>query len=111
MNQIGDDLYMEMRNRFLYERKQFEAKIKRLKNEKKDMEELVQNLVKLLENLSRTYERGTFEEKSKILKSIQVKLISDPLGTLYTKENPMLEALDFQRDLSIGSDTENRTPV
>ncbi len=111
LNQIGDELYMEMRNRFLDERKQFEAKIKRLKNEKKDMEELIQNLVKLLENLSRTYERGTFEEKSKILKSIQVKLISDPLGTLYTKENSMLEALSFQRDLSIGSVTENRTPI
>jgi hypothetical protein len=102
---------MDPRSRFIDEKRQLEAKIKRLKQENADVGGFIENLVKLVENLYQTYERGAFEEKSKILKSIQVELISDPLGTLYTKENSMLEALSFQRELLIGSVTENRTPI
>jgi hypothetical protein len=59
-------------------------------------------LVKLVEDLSGTYKRGTYEEKSKILKSIQVKLIVNDDKSLYIKENPTLQALDFHSDLHDG---------
>jgi hypothetical protein len=52
--------------------------------------------------------------KSRLFKSIQVKLFCDDTGLLYIKENPTLEALDFGGNNSLdmdGSATENRTPV
>lgn len=111
MNQISEDMYLEIRSRFFDEKKQYEAKIKRLKKENADTAGFIESLVKLVENLYQTYERGTLEEKSRILKAIQVKLFIDDTGTLYVKENPMLEALGFQGGLSNGDVTENRTPI
>lgn len=102
MNQISEDMYLEIRSRFFDEKKQYEAKIKRLKKENADTAGFIESLVKLVENLDQTYERGTLEEKSRILKAIQVKLFIDDAGTLYVKENPMLQALGFQGCLSNG---------
>jgi hypothetical protein len=113
-NKISDDQFVDMTARYTEEKRQLELKIEKIEKKQRELEDLWRNLVKLLENLSQTYKVWTFAEKSRIFKSIQVKLFSDDTGLLYIKENPTLEALDFPdnyTDFWDGSATENRTPI
>ena len=113
-NKISDDQFVDMTARYKEEKRQLELKIEKIEKKQRELEDLWRNLVKLLENLSQTYKVWTFAEKSRIFKSIQVKLFCDDTGLLYIKENPTLEALDFGGNNSLdmdGSATENRTPV
>ncbi len=113
-NKLSDEQFVDMTARFKEEKRQLELKIAKIEKKQRELEDLWRNLVKLLETLSQTYKVWTFEEKSRIFKSIQVKLFVDDTGLLYIKENPTLEALDFGGNSSLdydGSATENRTPV
>ncbi len=113
-NKISDEQFSDMTNRYIEEKRQLELKIERINKKQAELEDLSRNLVKLLENLSQTYKVWTYAEKSRILKSIQVKLFCDDSKFLYIKENPTLEALDFGGNNSLnmdGSATENRTPI
>lgn len=113
-NKISDEQFLNMTARYTEEKRQLERKLETIEKKQYELEELWRNLVKLLENLSQTYKVWTFAEKSRIFKSIQVKLFVDDTGFLYIKENSTLEALSFDGLPIInndGSATENRTPV
>ena len=113
-NKVSDEKFAEMNSRYEEEIRQYKLKEKRIRKQQQELEELSENLVKLIGNLAQTYKVWTFEMKSRLFKSIQVKLFCDDTGLLYIKENPTLEALDFGGNNSLdmdGSATENRTPV
>jgi site-specific DNA recombinase len=113
-NKIDDTTFTDMLTRYNDNKRQLELKSEKIDKQHKSFEDLSYSLVKLLENLSQTYKEGTLADKSRILKSIQVKLFYDEIDLLYIKQNPMLEALDFgknETDFWDGSDTETRTPV
>jgi DNA invertase Pin-like site-specific DNA recombinase len=113
-NKIDDTMFADMLTRYNDKKRQLVLKNEKIDKQHQSFEDLSYSLVKLLENLSQTYKEGTLEDKSRILKSIQVKLFYDEIDLLYIKQNPMLEALDFGKneiDFWDGSATENRTPV
>lgn len=97
-NKIDDTTFTDMLTRYNENKRQLELKSEKIDKQHKSFEDLSYSLVKLLENLSQTYKEGTLADKSRILKSIQVKLFYDEIDLLYIKQNPMLEALDFGKN-------------
>ena len=87
-----------------------EEKYKALKQDDNNIINIIENLCKLVENLSDSYKTWNAQEKWKIIRALQCKLILDNKKQLTIKDSKLFEIIK-SLNFWIGNPTENWTPV